>query len=286
MATVDPFSDEHRRSHERIRRSHTRLAGLGPSPVEPFEIAAPGGIARGFLRLPPGPGPHPLVLTLPPLGHIKEELGVILERLPAAGYGVAGLDLPGTGENPGPLPLDAQRIGTAALDHLLAHDAIDAGRVALLGISLGAYWCFKIAAEDPRPRLAVGISTPVMDARQWRRLPRRLWRAFQGAFATADIPGARRLATRMTLEGVFQEVRCPTLLFHGSRDRLPIAGVIPWLMARGRMPIEAIVYPRARHGCVDLLEDEIVPTVLRRLDRQFGLATRPGDLPVCRTGTA
>ena len=117
-------------------------------------------------------------------------------------------------------------------------------------------------------------------------LPPRLWRAFQGTFATSDIPSARRLATQMTLEGVFQQVRCPTLLFHGGRDRLPIAGVIPWLVARARMPIEVNVYPRAGHGCVDLLEAEIVPSVLRRLDRQLGPAARSEDLRACGTGTA
>jgi pimeloyl-ACP methyl ester carboxylesterase len=266
MGLTDPRSPGRARAHGRVRAAHRLLASRGPGRLERFALDGPAGPIAGFLHRPGGAGRAPLVLALPPLGHVKEEMGVVLAPLVEAGYAVAGLDLPGGGESPGPLPLDAERLASAAIDRLLAPGDLDRERVAVAGVSLGAYWAFKLAAADPRVRFAAGISTPVMDPRAWRRLPPRLWRAFEGAFATGDPRVARRLATRMTLEGVFQRVRCPVLLFHAGADAIPIRDAVPWLLARARAPVEAVVFPAARHGCVDHLEADVVPHLRRRLD--------------------
>ena len=55
-----------------------------------------------------------------------------------------------------------ERVGRAALAHVLARGGTDARRVALMGISFGGYFATRIAAHEPRIRALIANS-PIVD---------------------------------------------------------------------------------------------------------------------------
>jgi uncharacterized protein len=166
------------------------FAPLGPAPTPdpsglPYgveEVSFPGGsegvTLAGTLTLPPGDGPHPGIVllsgsgpqdrdeSLAPITALKP-FAVIADALTRAGIAVLRYDDRGVGESTGDyqaatveeLTDDAR----AALDHAVAHERIDPGRVGLLGHSEGAIYAAAIAAEDPRVAFVVGMAPPAVD---------------------------------------------------------------------------------------------------------------------------
>lgn len=57
---------------------------------------------------------------------------------------------------------DYERVGTPALEHLLARPETDPDRVALMGISFGGYFATRMAAHEPRIRALIANS-PIID---------------------------------------------------------------------------------------------------------------------------
>jgi pimeloyl-ACP methyl ester carboxylesterase len=55
-----------------------------------------------------------------------------------------------------------ERVGTVALEHVLARPGTDPARVALMGISFGGYFATRMAAHEPRFRALIANS-PIMD---------------------------------------------------------------------------------------------------------------------------
>ena len=156
-----------------------------------FEFASRGDRVPGRVVLPPGGGSRPPVVLLQHgAGGSKESeyLDVAAAPWVARGVAVASIDFPLHGERanpklarfllsgaPGddPLRVEFARQAVAdlrrTLDALAELDALDAGRVAYAGFSLGALAGALFCALDPRPRAAAlalgggGFGPPAVD---------------------------------------------------------------------------------------------------------------------------
>ena len=112
------------------------------------------------------------------------------------------------------------RVATAALDQAIAEFHGDKDRVSLVGLSLGAYGAWVLAAEEPRRYAAIvsvagGIVPPARVRARLSALPPTL---------TADDPYA---ATAARVKGI------PAWLFHGAED-----GTVP--VTESRQLVEAL----------------------------------------------
>ncbi|CRZ18047.1 alpha/beta hydrolase [Mycolicibacterium neworleansense] len=106
-----------------------------------------------WLTLPTGPGPHPAVVLAHGLGATHEMMLPQYEQhFAAAGIATLAFDYLHTGASEG---APRQRFSIrrqcrdvhAALNHVRAHPAVDAGRIGLWGTSLGGMNAVRVAAE-------------------------------------------------------------------------------------------------------------------------------------------
>lgn len=113
--------------------------------------------------------PAPAVVLVPMLGRPKEEWQAVAERLVAAGISALAIDLPGASVPPGAAELarwheDIQ----AAVTYLTSQPAdVHAGRVGVLGASLGANLAVVAAASDSRIR-SIALVSPSLEYRGLR----------------------------------------------------------------------------------------------------------------------
>ncbi len=219
---------------------------------------------HGYFQHPHIESPAPAVLILTHLGGVKEDLDFMANFFLQAGFATLRLDLPGFGESPGALPMDSEKICSKAIDLLMAKSNIQKSGIVSIGISLGSYWTMKTAAVDPRIKLAVGISTPVIMGKQWNKLPKRYWQYFKKCFAARDLVEARVIAKQLSLEQTMDKINCPILLFHGQKDKISRADAMELLLNDIQTTVYPYVYADSSHGCVNKLYHDILPVAVAR----------------------
>ncbi len=130
----------------------------------------------GVLRLPddrPPSGAPALALT-GPFSSVKEQVvGGYAEALCAAGFATLAFDHRGFGESGGRRQHEDSSGKLAdlrsAVSALATHPQIDAERIGLVGICLGAGYALKAAAFDPRVRAVAGVAGAYNDPRSFVR---------------------------------------------------------------------------------------------------------------------
>ncbi len=143
----------------------------------PVEFEGPNGVLRGTLHLPEAKGPTPGVLMMHGFTGQRMEctfLFVQLSRaLEAAGVASFRFDFFGSGESDGDfieMTASTERADAlAALDFFRRHEAIDADRVGLLGMSFGGFMTACTAGERPdQVRAAVLLSAAGNTLVRWQ----------------------------------------------------------------------------------------------------------------------
>ena len=217
--------------------------------------AAPDGYpVHGWVTTPPGPGPHPVLLTVHggPFTQYGWTLFDETQVYVSAGYAVVQCNPRGSsgyGSAHGRAiqgawgELDAADV-LAFLDAALEDPALDADRVGIMGGSYGGYLTTLLHRPDDAVRRGdqrAGVHRPGELRRLLRHrvvLPRRLPR---------HRPGADRGAERA---GVAGAITTPTLVIHSEEDwRCPVeqgARLYVELKRRG-VPTELLLFPGEGH---------------------------------------
>lgn len=123
----------------------------------------------GELRLPKGPGPHPVVVFVHGDGPNNRTSGVtyppIMARMLRAGYATLAWDKPGTGESQG--EFDPQRvihqraqIVLDAVAYLSQRSDVDPDRIGLWGISQAGYVMPRVLERSDQVKFMIAISCP------------------------------------------------------------------------------------------------------------------------------
>ncbi len=113
---------------------------------------------RGFLELPDGPGPHPLLVMFHGFTGNMGEKHFVLARLSravaAAGVATLRFDFGGSGESDGDFgqmtPKTEMVDGLRILDFAAALSEVDPARIMLFGFSLGGFVATNVAAVVPQ----------------------------------------------------------------------------------------------------------------------------------------
>ncbi len=243
---------EQRAAHERTVACFRRGAGTLSPPAEPVHVPYGGSTLAAYLRVPPeraAPGGPPVVIMIPGLDSVKEELQATAEYLLARGLAVIAVDGPGQGEAEYEFPIEPayERVTTAVADYLNGRDDIDPGRLGVFGVSLGGYYAARSAAYEPRVRAAVELAGPYQWGQDWDRLPPQTRSTFQHRSGAASPEQARERAAELTLQDAAARITCPLLVVHGGRD-----GIVPAAhaerLAREAPGAELLLYPDGSHG--------------------------------------
>ncbi len=196
-----------------------------PAREEAVAFAGPNGTLRGMLHL-PGVTPGPAVILLHGFTgtHIGADRLFVQAARYLAGRGWAALrvDFFGSGDSDGAFDaytFQTQRADAAAmLDYAAEQDAIDADRLAIVGISRGGAVAAALAGDDDRVTAAVFWKAAALPARHTAAIDAmraadhttgglRVSQALLDEFATLDPPGDLRGYSG------------PGLVVHGSADR-------------------------------------------------------------------
>jgi hypothetical protein len=257
-----PASPGKQRSYEKAIEAFLAHARFWDPPLEIVRIPFEGKEIIGYLRLPKNAiGPVPLVLAVNGLDSRKEDLSESFSAILPFGIGFLAVDGPGTGQNPIKVSENAERVLSRVLDYIATRPEIDKNRVAMHGVSWGAYWATKMAiVEHARLRGASAQSPPVD-------------RFFQKDFLMNSLIGNREylfdqvpalmaifdnvktvdemaeVLPKMSLvkQGLLGKPMSPMLILAGVRDtQVPIDDIY-LLLSKGDVPKTAWVNPQGGH---------------------------------------
>ncbi len=239
--------EERRRLLAPMRRLYRLLRAMLGARTETLVVKHQGEAVRGLLHLPPQARTAraktiPALLAFHPLGSDKESYDSFLTHFHAAGYATLCLDLPAHGERfDGPrLQPDVETLGVAALDVLARHPAIDAGRLGVMGGSLGAFFAQRTAAASPRVKACLSYASPFdLGYRLDEALPgvEDCFGWVVGAASRADL---RAAAQRFHLRDVVEAITCPVAVVHGTQDHICDFTVSYEIASRLKAPVTVL----------------------------------------------
>ena len=158
-----PSSPGKQRSYEKAIEAFLDHAKFYDPPLEVVHIPFEGKEIIAYLRLPKNPkGPVPLVIAINGLDSRKEDLTESFSAILPFGIGYLAVDGPGTGQNPIKVSPSADRILSKVIDYAQSRPEVDKNRIAMHGVSWGAYWATKMAiVERSRLRGCSAQSPPI-----------------------------------------------------------------------------------------------------------------------------
>jgi cephalosporin-C deacetylase-like acetyl esterase len=239
--------------------AHTRF---WDPPLEVVHIPFEGSEIIGYLRLPKdAKAPVPLVIAVNGLDSRKEDVSESFSAILPHGIGFLAVDGPGTGQSPVKASETADRMLSRVIDYAQSRPEVDKNRLAVHGVSWGAYWATKLAIVERSRLRGTSAQSPPIDT------------FFSREFLTNSLLGNREylfdqvpalmnifdgvnnvdeLATalgKMSLvkQGLLGKPMAPMLVIAGVLDtQVPISDIY-LLLSRGDTPKDAWINPAGGH---------------------------------------
>lgn len=246
--------DQKLAAHDRQVALYRRAAPLLRPAAERLEIPYEDTTLPAYLRLPPGAGPHPLVILVCGTDSVKEQEGHWEEALLARDLATLAFDGPGQGEmwSRMKMRLDYETAISALVDYLVTRPEIDPTRIGMLGHSLGGYLAARAAAFEHRIAAAV-LLAGFFRRGTWEEMRRFSRAGLKHLFGLSSDAEAKEIAQQMTLEGVADKIRCPLLVIHGTRDTIVPPENAHALAAATTCPTELLIFPEGNHSCNNIV---------------------------------
>ncbi len=257
-----PSSPGKQRSYEKAIEAFLAHAKFWDPPLEVVRIPFEGKEIIGYLRLPKNAkGPVPLVLAVNGLDSRKEDLSESFSAILPYGVGFLAVDGPGTGQSPIKVTENSERILSRVLDYIATRPEIDKNRVAIHGVSWGAYWATKMAIVERARLKGASAQSPPIDT------------FFQKDFLMNNLLGNREYLfdqvpalmaifdnvitvdqltetlQKMSLvkQGLLGKPMAPMLILAGVKDtQVPISDIY-LLLDKGDVPKTAWINPQGGH---------------------------------------
>ena len=257
-----PASPKKQESYQKAIAAFLDHARFWDPSLEVVHIPFEGKEIIGYLRLPKNAnGPVPVVIAVNGLDSRKEDLAESFAAILPYGIGFLAVDGPGTGQAPIKVSDTADRMLSRVIDYLQTRPEVDKNRLAVHGVSWGAYWATKLAiVERARLRGTSAQSPPIdtffqkdflMNALLGNReylfdqVPA-LMNIFDG-ITTVDelVPALGKMS--LVEQGLLGKPMAPMLVIAGVLDtQVPISDIY-LLLSKGDTPKDAWINPSGGH---------------------------------------
>jgi dipeptidyl aminopeptidase/acylaminoacyl peptidase len=244
---------------QELRAAHNHVVSAYKKALPYFDfpgehVAIPyedGATMYGILRKPWHTPRPPLVILVPGLDSVKEELHTYGDDFLRRGLAVLAIDGPGQGEMEfeHPMRFDYEVPLRYAIDYLESRADVDASRVGLMGVSLGGYYAPRAAAFEPRLKAAIANCGAYNFVRHFEQLPRHTRAAFIYRLKAASQAEAREKLAAFNLQGVMEKIHCPLLVIMGRLDRLVPPEDAERMAAEARAVTELWMFEDGNHVC-------------------------------------
>jgi len=257
-----PTSPGKQRSYEKALEAFRAHARFLDPPLQIVRIPFEGKEIIAYMRLPKNAqGPVPMVIAINGLDSRKEDLSESFAAILPFGIGFIAVDGPGTGESPIKVSENSERMISRVIDYLQARPEVDKSRIAVHGVSWGAYWATKLAVvERSRIKGASAQSPPTNEFFQKDFVTRSLLGnreylfdqvpALMNVFGGVhDLDSLSADLEKMSLvkQGVLDRPSAPMLVLGGAKDtQVPIADIY-LLLSKGVTPKTAWINPQGGH---------------------------------------
>ena len=269
----------HKRAlHDGCVRAYAMAAPHFDVPATPIEVPFRRYLIRGYLRVPPGDGPRPVVVIFNGTNAVKEELHWWSDAYLARGIAVCMFDGPGLGQTFHRLGHvgEPRPVGVAIMNHIEALPDLDPDAVGFMGLSLGGYCAIRMTAHDPRVRAVAAVSPPYSADVYWN-VTLASMRSELAALYDMPVEEMDRHIPRITLADSLPMLDRPLMVAGGGRDMITPGEEAFRIFESARCERELVFYPRAAHDCFNVLSDlrpRMVGWMARQLTRH-----RPGVVP-------
>jgi 2,6-dihydroxypseudooxynicotine hydrolase len=275
--------DRKRALHEACVNAYAQAAPLVDPPARPFDVPFRRRLMRGYLRLPPGARPAPVVVLFNGTNGVKEELHWWSDAFLARGLATITFDGPGLGQTFHRLSMVAEPrpVGLAIVNEIQSHPELDHNAIGLFGQSLGGYLALRMAAYDPRIKAVAAVSPPYSADVYWNVTLAGMRRELAALYGMEESEMGREIH-RISLAGWLPHVRCPLMITGGGHD-LITPGEEAWrIFEDARCERELVYYPRAGHDCYNVLRDlrpRMASWLMRKLAAQRSRPPEPAPPP-------
>ena len=242
--------DLHLEMNALVSAMYARALPYLDPPGERLEIPFEGTTIPGNLRRPHGVARPPVVLLVPGLDSVKEELFAMEQDFLRRGMATFAVDGPGQGESAPRFAIrpDWSSVVRPIIDALAARSDLDAGRVGLMGISMGGIYGPLAAAREKRIRALVALAGPYDLSECWPALNSLTRGGYVFYTKSKDEAEAFERSKSLALHGVLAQVDQPLLVIHGAKDRL-FPPEQAERIAREAPDATLLMYPDGNHVC-------------------------------------
>jgi 2,6-dihydroxypseudooxynicotine hydrolase len=245
-----------RQLHEQCVAAYACAAPLLDPPAIPFEVIYRRRPMRGYLRIPHGVRPAPVVVMFNGTNAVKEELHWWSESLLERGVATVVFDGPGLGETFHRLSTVAEPrpAGLAIVNAVQSRPELDPDAIAFFGQSLGGYMAIRMAAHDSRIKAVAAVSPPFSAEVYWNVTLSGLRHELAALYGMDEAEMGREIH-RITLNNALPRLRCPLMISGGGHD-LITPGSEAWrIFEEATCDRELVFYPRGGHDCFNVLGD-------------------------------
>ena len=286
-----PASPGTQRAYAKAIEAFLAHARFWDPPLEVIHIPFEGSEIIAYMRLPKNAkGPVPLVIAVNGLDSRKEDLSESFSAILPFGVGFLAVDGPGTGQSPVKASPTADRMLSRVIDYVQTRPEVDKTRVAVHGVSWGAYWATKLSIVERARLKGASAQSPPIDTffqkdflmnsllgnREYLfdQVPA-LMNIFDGV-TTVDELAASLEKMSLVKQGLLGKPTTPMLIMAGVLDtQVPISDIY-LLLSKGDVPKDAWINPAGGHLGRQvkvwpdpiIFKQVIIPWLVRTLDVQ------------------
>ncbi len=229
MSDVFLTMEDNAKKTERFIKSQENFraaAALNDPKMEVITVKCGDEEYEGYFCHPvnPKPGKWPAVFLIGGADAFAEEIFFSGRQILERGWALLLVDTPGRGSSSYvkgiPTRHDYEIPSSASIDYLVSRPEVDEDRIGLIGISMAGYYAPRAAAFDDRIKALVGWCGCYNMLDDLYIFCEHLRPTLQRLLGGVSDEVAREMLIPFTMEGVAQNITCPTLITHGAEDRL------------------------------------------------------------------